>query len=262
MKVPDFGRSFLTFRLDFEKKPPVTVSHPPPYNLNNARMQLESRCRVFDRAEKITTEYVLGAWCKTERVGVPKDIWLQPNADMCMVLSDEHYLDVKSWDTSNKGQTMLYPPSRGVQAERMIGRIEDVFDSTKITLRLVEAEPLSTAQDIVEATLADELLVGQIEFSALDRYDVLLDFPIKTMNASERHQVYQTDTGPIIIPDFSMKFDHMMETFKWAYVAFNSPDWTEFILQVPTPLTDEISVNHYSKPLRLDTKNTVFRLKD
>ena len=262
MKVPDFGRSFLTFRLDFEKKPPVTVSHPPPYSLNNARMQLESRCQITDRVSDVTTAYVLGAWCKTERVGVPRDIWLEPNASMCMVLSEEHYLDVKRWDRSNKGQTMLYPPSRGVQPERMLGKIEDVFDRTKITLRMVEAEALATAQEIVEATLADELLVGQVEFSALDRYEVVLDFPIKTMNANERDNIYQTDTGPIIIPDFSMAFDHLMETFKWAYVAFNCPDWTEFILEAPTPLTDEISVNHYSKPLRLDTKNTVFRLKD
>jgi hypothetical protein len=262
MNIPDFTRSFLTFRLDFEKKPPVTVSHAPPFSLNNARMQLESRCRIRDRESGIMTEYVLGASCKTERVGVLQDVWLEPNADMCMVLSEEHYLDVKSWDTTNKGGTMLYPPSRGVQPERLMGKVADVFDSTKISLRMVEGELLRTAQEIVKATLADELLVGQVEFSAQERYDVILDFPIKTMNANERHNIYQTDTGPIILPDFSIRFDHIMETFQWAYVAFNCPDWAEFILRAPTPLTDKISVNHYSKTLRLDTKNTVFRIKE
>lgn len=261
MRVPDFTRSFLTFRLDFEKKPPTTVSHKPPFSLNNARMQIEARCRISDRERDTTTEYVLGVSCKTERVGVPRDIWLDPNADMCMVLSREHFLDMKSWDRSNKGITRLYPPSRGPQPERQIGRVADVFDSIKINLRLTEANPLTTPEQIVAATLADELLVGQVAFTAQDRYDVLLDFPVKTMNANERDNIYQTDTGPLIFPDFSLDFTDIRDTFHLAFVAFNSSDWAEFILQVPTPLTGDLSVNHYSKPVRLEgTHNTIVRL--
>lgn len=260
VKVPDFTRSFLTFRLDFEKKPPLTVSHKPPFSLNNVRMQIEARCRISDRERDTTTEYVLGTSCKTERVGVPRDIWLDPNADMCMVLSQEHFLDVKSWDKSNKGVTTLYPPPRGPQPERQIGRVADVFDSIKINLPLTEGDPLTTPEEIVAATLAGELLVGQVAFTAQDRYDVILDFPVKTMNTNERDNIYQTDTGPLLFPDFSIDFDHLMEAFRRAYVAFNSPDWAEFILQVPTPLTGDISVNHYSKTVCLDTQNTIFRI--
>jgi len=80
------------------------------------------------------------------------------------------------------------------------------------------------------------------------------------MNVNERDWIYQTDTGPVLLPDFSQDTEHLIETLYLAYVAVNSPDWAEFIVQTPTPLNDEIAVNHYSKAVRLQTRNTIFRL--
>ena len=37
-------------------------------------------------------------------------------------------------------------------------------------------------------------------------------------------------------------------------------DWIELIIRAPTPLTEDISVYHYPKPVRLDVKNTIGRL--
>ncbi|MBX3009998.1 MAG: hypothetical protein KF832_00780 [Caldilineaceae bacterium] len=259
MQVPDFGRSFLTFRIDLLKQPAITVSAKPPFTLNNARIQIEARCLITDRQTNVTTAYVLGAACKSEQVGVTADIWHEPNADFCCILSAETFLTLKSWDKNDKG-VHFYPPSRGVQPERQWGKVAEAFDRTKINVALVEGEVLPATAAIVQATLADELLVGQIEFTEADRYDVLLEFPIKTMNASERDNLYQTDTGPILFPDFSGPFDEILETFQLAYVAYNAPDWAEFILRVPTPLTDTISVNHYSKTVHLPTHNRVIRL--
>jgi hypothetical protein len=141
-----------------------------------------------------------------------------------------------------------------------MGTVAAAFDRVAINIRQAEAELLSTPEQIIQATLADIPLAGRIEFSTLDRYDVVLDFPIKTMNASERDLIYQTDTGPILFPDFSAAFDDIRETFQLAYVALNCPDWAEFILQAPTPLTADLSVNHYSRSVRLDTKNTLFQI--
>ena len=259
MQTPDFARSFLTFTIDMEKQTPITVSEKPPFSLNSARIQLEARCLITDLARGETTQYVLGAACKTEQVGVAKDIWMEPNADFIPILSDEDFLNLKSWDRNDKG-VMRYPPELGPQPERQYGKVADAFDSVKIDLHLVEGEILTEAEEIVEATLGDDFLNGRIVFYALERYEVSLDFPIKTMNASERDMIYQTDTGPIILPDFSTGFDHIMETFQLAYVAFNSPHWAEFILRVPTPVSDQISVNHYSRPVRLDTENSVIRI--
>jgi hypothetical protein len=259
MQIPDLLRSHLTFRIDLQKQPAITVSAKPPFTLNNARILLEARALVHDRQTGVATEYVLGASCKSEQVGVQANIWHMPNADFCCILSQEDFLTLKSWDRNNKG-VMFYPPSRGVQPERQLGKVAEAFDRVKINVRMAAGEPLPTSDAIIQATLADELLAGRIEFSALDRYDVTLDFPIKTINASERDHIYQTDTGPILFPDFSLPFEHILETFQLAFVAYNAPDWAEFILRAPTPLTDEISVNHYSKTVRLETRNSILRL--
>ena len=45
-----------------------------------------------------------------------------------------------------------------------------------------------------------------------------------------------------------------------AYSAFNVPDWIEFLVRGPTRLTDDISVWHYSEPVRRDVHNEMFRI--
>lgn len=261
MKIPNLSRSYLTFRIDFEKKDAVTVSHPPPYSLNNARIQLESRCQIYDRQEEKEYDYLLGASCKTERVCVENDIWLDPNADFCPVLSQDEFLDLKSWARIGGGP-LYHPPSLGRQRERTVHAVADAFDRVDFHLEMVEAEPIHSPQEIVEATLANDLLSGRVEFTAQNRYEVTIDFPIKTMNANERDQVYQTDTGPILFPDFSRPFDRLVETFWLAYVAYNRSAYAEFIVQQPTTIAGDIAVNHYSRPVQLNTRNTTFRLLD
>jgi hypothetical protein len=93
----DFHRSFLTFRVDLQKQAAITLSHKPPTTENNARIQLECICRLASQSTGETKTYVLGASCKTERVGGPGDLWLLPNADFCPVVCDEEFLIIKSW---------------------------------------------------------------------------------------------------------------------------------------------------------------------
>ena len=68
MQVCDFSRSFLTIRLDVEKKPPTTVSQKTPFRVNEIRWPVECSCRIDGRGIKETLEYVLCASCKTEQV--------------------------------------------------------------------------------------------------------------------------------------------------------------------------------------------------
>jgi hypothetical protein len=51
LKVLEFGRSSVTFRIDLDRMPPRTLSHKPPDALNNARVQLESRLPIVDRTQ-------------------------------------------------------------------------------------------------------------------------------------------------------------------------------------------------------------------
>ena len=53
-------------------------------------------------------------------------------------------------------------------------------------------------------------------------------------------------------PDTACGDAAFIETLRKAFIAHNSPDWAELIVNVPTPLTEDISVNHYSKTVRLE----------
>ena len=260
MQAIDFSRSFLTFRIDTLKKAPKTVSHKPPFTLNNARIPIDCRCEITDQETGQAQEFVLGVNCKTERVGVERDIWTEPNADFIPIMSSKQFLHLKTFDQAGK-QVMLYPPSLGVQPERQTGRLEETYDRVRIDLAYREGEVLETPDQIIEATLANETLVARTEIES-DRYVAVIDYPVKTMNANERDKIYQTDTGPILFPDItaSREPEELIEGLELAFSAFNAPDWIEFLVRVPTPIAEGISVYHYSQSIRCDAKNQIIRL--
>jgi len=259
MRTVDFGRSFVTWRVDLLKKPQTTATHRLPTTLNNARVPLDCRCEITERRTRQAYEYVLGAACKSERVGVERDIWVQPNADYIPIRSRDQFLTLKNFGRVG-AQVMLYPPSLGVQPERNVGKNADAFDSVKIDVQFCDAELLATPERIVAAVLANEPLVGRTEIQN-ERYVALIEYPIKTMNASERDNVYQPDTGPVILPDLSREPADLIAGFELAFLAFNCPDWVEFLVRVPTPMAEGISVYHYSQSVRLDSTNQIVRPK-
>ena len=93
-----------------------------------------------------------------------------------------------------------------------------------------------------------------------ERYSATLEYPVKTMNANERDMIYQADTGPLLLPDFDVDFDRMLEGMELAFAAFNGPHWIEMLVRVPTKMDGDISVYHYSRAVRLDAKNEIIRL--
>ena len=258
MNTFDFHRSFFTFRIDTLVKQPLTVTHKPPFSLNNARIPIECRCVVTEKATDQSQAFVLGASCKTERVGVEGDIWLEPNADFCPIFSDDRYLSLKTY--SQVGTTMeLFPPGSGGQSDRQTGLIDETYDSVKIDMTECEGTPLDSAQEIVEAVLANQNLVARTELEN-DRYHALIEHPVKTINANERDWIYQTDTGPVLFPDLSVEPDAMLTSLELAYSAFNCPDWIEFIVRRVTPTTSDVSVYHYSDAVRCDSRNQMLRI--
>ena len=129
MKVHDFARSSLIFRIDTLIKPPITASHKPPFSLNNARILLESACWITDSRDGHTYRFVEGASCKTERVGVERDIWMLPNADFHPVASDDRILVLKTY--ARQGDSIPLWPS-GTQNEIQEAPIADAYSGFSI----------------------------------------------------------------------------------------------------------------------------------
>ena len=259
MKSIDFSKSFITWRVDTLKKPPKTASHKPPYSLNNARVQADCHCEIKDKRTSEVYEFVLGANCKTERVGVERDIWLEPNADFVPVMSRDFFMAFKAFDRADKG-VMLYPPSLGPQPERQVIVAAEAFDNSRIDISYCEGEILESAERINQSVLDYHPLVARTELEN-ERYSAVLTYPVKTINANERDQIYQTDTGPVLLPEMSREPNELMHGMELAFAAFNCPTWTEFLVRTKTPVAEGIGVYHYSKPVRVDCKNQVIRLK-
>lgn len=259
METIDFARSFITFRIDTLKKPPLTVSHQPPYPLNNGRIQVDCRLEVVEKQGGHRHVFLLGANCKTERVGVARDIWLSPNADFVPVMSAERALTIKTYAAIGLERQVRLFTQGTPQPDRQISEVAAAFDSLRLDVRMCPGEALTTGEAIVAATLANDVLVGRTEIEN-DRYRATIEYPIKTMNANERDIVYQTDTGPILLPDLSREPDGLIEGLQLAFSAFNCPDWIELIVRVPTDVGEGIRVYHYNQPLRLEgVRNHVVR---
>ena len=259
VSVTDFYRSFVRFRIDLNSTQPRTISQPPPFTLNNARFPLECVCRITNGqgVDARTIEYVLGASCKAEQVHVLENIWHDPAADMCLVASRDEFLVIKSWDRNNRG-VMLSPPTLGPQPERQAGKCSVAFTDMNIDLRRVSGQLLTKTDEIVAAVLDNRPLVSQTEFSLSDGSQVFLEYPVKVINASEREMFYQVDTGPVLIPD-PTAFDgtNAISAMRLAFMAHNTLGCTELLLNVPTEIAPGLSVNHYSKVMKINAMNTI-----
>jgi len=255
----DFSRSFFTFRIDALKRSPTTVSHRPTFPLNNARASIECRCRITEKSSGVSEDFVLGASCKTERVGVDRDIWLYPNADFSLIFSSERCLAIKTFDQVQR-HAPCYPPSNGTQLDRQTVLLKEAFDRTSIDLSYCEAELLPSADRINGAILNNEPMVATTRIET-DRYEVILEYPVKVINANERDNIYQTDTGPVLLPDLSREPKEMIEGFELAYSAFNDPGCIEFLVREPVQIAEDVSVYHYNRSKRFDSQNQLFRLK-
>lgn len=261
--VTDFHRSFLRFRIDLNITQPRTVSQPPPFTLNSARFPLESVLRLTQPPALggRITQYVLGSSCKAEQVHVTENVWHEPAADMCLVASPEEFLVIKSWDRNNRG-VMLSPPTLGEQPERQIGRCSDAFTALNLTHRFTDATLLSSTEEIVDAVLSDRPLVSQTEYQIENGMHVFLEYPVKVVNASEREMFYQVDTGPVLIPDVA-SFDghHEISMLRQAFMAHNTLGCTEMLMNVPTDIGAGLSVNHYSKVVKVSATNRMFAVE-
>lgn len=259
MNTTDFNRSYLRFRLEPAAQAPITVTGTMPTLVNNVRINLECRCELTHRPSGRRHTYILGASCKTERVGVERDCWMLPNADFCLVASEDEFLVIKSWAQANMPvadngaatQTLL---------DRQSGSSREAWTTFDFKLRPASGQALTSLEQIIGAIQSDRSINARTEYIDGD-WNVMIEHPVKTINYSEVDKVYQTDTGPVLLPDLSAdrlaRGPRLIDCFDLAYSAFNSASWTEFIVNVPTPISDGARVNHYSKSRRIEPVQNV-----
>ena len=261
MSLLEFARSTILFRIDLDVLPPRTLSHKPPFAMNNARIQIDSVCRITERATGRVHTFVLGGDCKTERVGAERDLFLDPNADFIPIFSDDAFMHIKTFARAGT-RAQAYPPGSGEQSDRLTAAVADTFVDAHFDLVEREGERLADGRAIVESILANDLIVG-IHRLRTDRYDVEIEYPARTINANERDIVYQTDTGPILWPDLERDPGDLLPGLELAFTAANAPDWAQIIVRRRTPIADGVEVYHYVDSIRVEgIANEFYRLPD
>ena len=255
----DFTNSFLHFEIDHEKMQPITVTTNQPTTLNQVRIALECRCEVTNPDSGDTAQYVLAASCKTEKVNVDRDIWLAPNADFCVVSSDEEFLIIKRCQQCDM-QVQRESAEMAEHLDRQVSQSDMAWTTHHRDIHIVEARQLDSPQQVTDATLSNRPLVSRTEFEMSNGHHVMIEYPVKTINVSQRHDYYQVDTGPVLYPDPKIGHQRFVGNFRLAYIAHNGPHWAEFIINVSTPVADGVNVHHFSHPVRVNACNSMLEL--
>ena len=166
MQVLDFPRSSVTWRIDLDELPPATLSHRPPYPMNNSRISLESRCTVVDEETGRTQTFVLGSSCKTEQVGAAADLFLIPNADFMPILREDSdgrhaFMHLKTFARAGHTAAQFGSETGARQPDRLVVPIQGTFVGLHLDLVSREGVELPDGRAIVDATFS-----GAREFDA------------------------------------------------------------------------------------------------
>ncbi len=256
--ICDFARSFIRWGIDTTKKPLLTVSRQPPTTQNNVRVPLE--CVATVTRDGTAQEFALGASCKTEQVFVERDVWMDPNADMCAVTGAGQFLIIKRWDRTDKG-VRLHPPTLGFQPERQCIDPVAAFLTQSLAVRRRAARQLVSIDETIGALAGDQEVTARTTW-AIPGGEVTIEYPVKTVNFSERHRYYQVDTGPVLFFG-EPTGPNLIENFHLAYLAHLGGDWAEFLISQPTPLAGlPVAVHHFSGVRRVAAQHSLWVVAD
>lgn len=234
MSSLDFARSFVTF---------VT-----PGRGNNARIQVECRCEFSDADRRLTEELFLVASCKSEDTYAPRDLFLQPNYDFCGLFNEQQFAIIR---------THADAAQDAPDAALVVGRFERVYRQ----IVTCPARLLETPAQVVEATLAGQPLVARTHLAdPAGRFRCLLEYPVKTMNANDLQMIFQVDTGPVPFPSWEPDLELTVARLRLAYVAFNAPDFADFVLLAPTQLAPGVLTPHFSEVISVEARNEILAL--
>lgn len=219
---------------------------------NSVRMWIESRTIMQNTKTGWEETYHQGASCKSEDTFAEKDLFYKDNYDFIPVFGKTKVLIFRRHYNERPGY-------------RKVQLMSDTWGTDPI-IRLPKPKSitlLDTFDKIKEATLTGIPIVTQTEISnKTTGLTAIIECPCKTMNINSKTRKYQTDTGPIMLPDLSKAYEEPIEALRLAYIAFNTPHFADFVVEAPVPILDNgkkvAAVLHYSELLSHQAINRIY----
>ena len=239
MEIPllDYGRSFISGK----------------GAQNEARFWIESTTTIVDeRSGRAETWYQCGS-CKSERTFAERDLFTPDNYDFLPVFGPEHGLIFRRKAYAHEGYREVRP-------------IDTMFGGPIYRVQVAErAQRLGSNREVREATHSGAPLVGRTEIRNEQLgLRAVMEYPIKTMNTHTARDLYQVDTGPVLLPDLSRNWERWADALSLAYVAFNDWSFADFVIEAETTIYGSggapAKVYHYSQLLTLPAQNQLFAL--
>ena len=141
--------------------------------------------------------------------------------------------------------------------------------------------PVADFEAVRRATQAGLPMVMQTEIAGTGEGSGLravIEYPVKTMNLAidasavpadgdeptPPAEIWQTDTGVVLVPDLSRRWGNPIEGMSLGYIAANNrgkqTHAADFVLEQPTPIGGGREVLHFSAPFSLPATNRLFAL--
>jgi len=237
----DYSRSFVQWWND-------RINHSP-------RCAIHASCRLT-RAGVSEREFFLTHPCVGENMYADKNLIHVPVADFHGVFDPrEEFMLVKVFADK---------PTES----RMVHRVNETiptFDGKGIKIIRIEiamrrfpsVRPLRTDHEVYAAMVANLPILARTTYRD-GRTKVICEYPVTVMNASHDDRRWQVDTGPILLPDFSIRSELEVGRFRQAFIVFNRWDWAEIAIRRPTKSSRNAVVMHPSSPRKLKAKNELF----
>lgn len=234
----DYGRSF--------------VINTGQYNA--VRLWIESRTTIIDTRSGKESTYLQCGSCKSEDTFAKENLFYPDNYDFLPIFGDEQVLVFRRHVDIRDSYRIIKP------TKEMWGGNPNyhlVYPEVTTTLR--------TWEEMRDYTAAGIPIVTQTEIeNAETGLKAVIESPCKTMNISHVKKMYQVDHGPVALPDLSKRFEPQIDCLRLAFIAFNTPDFADFVIEGPTPVKvdgkEVVKVNHYSHLETYKSTNRVIAL--
>ena len=220
----DFPRSTFTWK-SHPRQPDAYFRYAGGFvgqlgQVYHVRFNIEAACVVRDDASGQTTDLFLGAPCRTEYTIASRNLFQVPSAEWRMAFSRSTRLHI-----ARRPSSELETSSTRL--------LSDAFQDHDVTLRSHrDVSELATASQVVDATLAHDLLNARSTYRDLTRgLTIAVEYPINLINLNAADGEFQVCTGPVLLPDLDTWDGRDVSRVFLAHAAFSHFDHVEFILR-------------------------------